>query len=207
GRGGASAAAESRLTSPAPAAAGVCASPRQPAAVASRMKPSTTTGTLVAPWRAREYPGEAGACCVCISPGILPPPTATAPAARSRCTLGRDARRGAAPALLLLEQGCGHGGGAEHLLRWLRIEQCGVPLEVVDVHPARAEIRLVHDAAVERRARLDADDAELGECAAHPVQRRGAVRAVSDQLAEQRVVEEGDLGALGDAAVPADARP
>src|SRR5690606_5173369 len=91
---------------------------------------------------------------------ILPPPAAAAPAAGAPCGSG-DSRGRAARALALLEQGGGDGGGAQDLLRGGVREQVGVPLEVVDVQPARTEVRIVHEAAVERGGGVHADDAEL----------------------------------------------
>src|SRR5690606_4900905 len=136
---------------------------------------------------------------------ILPPPAAAAPAADA-WRGGADPRGHAARTLARFEQGGGNGRGAQSLLRGGVGEQVRVAFEVVDVQPAGAEVRLVHDSPVERGGGVHADDAELLERAAHAVDGSGAVRAVRDQLAEQRGVEERDVVPLGDAAVPADAR-
>src|SRR5690606_21957652 len=86
------------------------------------------------------------------------------------------------------------------------LQQLRVSFEIADVDVARAEVRLTQHTFVEADARVHADDAQLRECTLHARDGCRTIIAMNDELAEQRIVEQRDLEALRDAAVPADAR-
>ena len=117
--------------------------------------------------------------------------------------------RGAArPLRLLLQQRRRQRGerAAALLVRPRRRERCLVLLQVADVEPPRAEVRLVHHPQVEGHAGVHAHDAQLARarasCARSPPRASGACTI---ELGQHRVVVEPHLVARRDPAVPAHA--
>ena len=142
------------------------------------------------------------------------------PSARARCSHARrdspaHARRvigcfaPAARALIALGEQHGRDRRThDAVTRRRRLRQLREsPLEPLDLDRAGAELRVLHHAQVEVARRLHALDRELEQRAMHARDRLRAVGRPDDQLGEHRIVEQPDLAARLDAAVPADARP
>src|SRR5258708_21940964 len=87
-----------------------------------------------------------------------------------------------------------------------RLQRGDLFLEVMDVHAAADERRVVHQLLVERDVGLDALDHHLGERYPHARERLLTRVAVGDELADERVVVGRDVVVGVDVRVVADAR-
>ena len=122
--------------------------------------------------------------------------------ARFACSPFATDRAAAGPRLVLRQRG-GNGQVDRLALRQRRCQEVGAAVEELDVDGARPEGGIGQQPPMEAHVGADPGDHQLVQGTRHPVDGLEAGRGPDDELGEQRVVEQADLVARFDPAVPA----